>query len=74
MPSKSTKFQSEPKDKPSKAKNLAKVSSVLGIHHSVTLDGKLIVDPKEQLIIRKILKLRQSGISLRAIADELNHQ
>lgn len=38
------------------------------------LDGKLIVDPKEQLIIRKILKLRQSGISLRAIADELNHQ
>lgn len=38
------------------------------------LDGKLIVDPKEQLIIRKILKLRQSGMSLRAIADELNHQ
>ncbi|MGE3610486.1 MAG: recombinase family protein [Bacteriovoracaceae bacterium] len=38
------------------------------------LDGKLIIDPKEQLIIRKILKLRQSGMSLRAIADELNHQ
>lgn len=37
------------------------------------LDGKLIVDPKEQLIIRKIVKLRQSGMSLRAIADELNH-
>lgn len=38
------------------------------------LDGKLIVDPKEQLIIRKILKLRQSGMSLRAIAEELNNQ
>jgi len=38
------------------------------------LDGKLIVDPKEQLLIRKILKLRQSGISLRAIAEELNNQ
>ncbi len=38
------------------------------------LDGKLIIDPKEQLIIRKILKLRQSGMSLRAIANELNHQ
>ena len=38
------------------------------------LDGKLIVDPNEQLIIRKILKLRQSGMSLRAIADELNYQ
>ena len=38
------------------------------------LDGKLIVDPKEQATIRKIIKLRQSGMSLRAIADELNHQ
>jgi len=38
------------------------------------LDGKLIVDPKEQLIISKILKLRQSGMSLRAIAEELNGQ
>jgi DNA invertase Pin-like site-specific DNA recombinase len=38
------------------------------------LNGKLIVDPKEQVAIRKIIKLRQSGMSLRAIADELNHQ
>lgn len=38
------------------------------------LDGKLILDPKEQLIIRKILKLRQSGMFLRAIAQELNDQ
>jgi lambda repressor-like predicted transcriptional regulator len=38
------------------------------------LDGKLIVDPKEKVTIRKIIKLRQSGMSLRAIADELNHQ
>jgi hypothetical protein len=38
------------------------------------LDGKLIVDPKEQLTIRKIIKLRQSGMSLRAIVEELNDQ
>jgi hypothetical protein len=55
MPSKSTKFQSEPKDKPSKAKNLAKVSNVLGIHHSVTLtlmENSLLI-PKSNLSSEK---------------------
>ena len=35
------------------------------------LDGKLIVDPKEQLVIRKILKLHKEGRSSNAIAKEL---
>lgn len=38
------------------------------------LDGKLLVDPKEQIIVRKILKLHQSGMSGNAIAKELNRQ
>lgn len=38
------------------------------------LDGQLLIDPKEQIIVRKILKLHQSGISSNAIAKELNSQ
>ncbi|MCE3012681.1 MAG: recombinase family protein [Proteobacteria bacterium] len=38
------------------------------------LDGQLIIDPKEQIIVRKILKLHQSGLSGNAIARELNNQ
>lgn len=38
------------------------------------LDGQLVIDPKEQLIIRKILKLHHSGLSGIAIANELNMQ
>ena len=38
------------------------------------LDGQLLIDPKEQIIVRKILKLHQSGMSGNAIATELNHQ
>lgn len=38
------------------------------------LDGQLLVDPKEQIVVRKILKLHQSGMSGNAIANELNHQ
>ena len=38
------------------------------------LDGKLLLDPKEQIIVRKILKLHQSGLSGNAIAKELNRQ
>lgn len=38
------------------------------------LDGQIIIDPKEQIIVRKILKLHQSGMSGNAIATELNHQ
>lgn len=38
------------------------------------LDGQLIVDPKEQIIVRKIMKLHQSGLSGNAIAKELNRQ
>lgn len=38
------------------------------------LDGQLIIDPKEQIIVRKILKLHQSGLSGNAIAKELNRQ
>lgn len=38
------------------------------------LDGQLLIDPKEQIILRKILKLRQEGQTFQAIADELNHQ
>ncbi|WP_142409960.1 recombinase family protein [Bacteriovorax stolpii] len=37
------------------------------------LDGKLLIDPKEQIVLRKILKLRQAGQTFQAIADELNH-
>ena len=38
------------------------------------LDGQLLIDPKEQIIVRKIMKLHQSGLSGNAIAKELNHQ
>ncbi|MEZ4872695.1 MAG: recombinase family protein [Bdellovibrionales bacterium] len=38
------------------------------------LDGQLLIDPKEQIIVRKILKLHQSGMSGNAIATELNCQ
>lgn len=38
------------------------------------LDGQLLIDPKEQIIVRKILKLHQSGMSGNAIAFELNRQ
>jgi hypothetical protein len=38
------------------------------------LDGQLLVDPKEQIIVRKILKRHQSGLSGNAIARELNNQ
>lgn len=38
------------------------------------LDGQLLLDPKEQIIVRKILKLHQSGLSGNAIARELNNQ
>lgn len=36
------------------------------------LDGKLLMDPKEQVALRKILRLWNSGKSYQAIADELN--
>lgn len=36
------------------------------------LDGKLLIDPKEQITVRKILKLRHEGKTFQAIADELN--
>lgn len=36
------------------------------------LDGTLLMDPKEQIAIRKILNLWKSGKSYQAIADELN--
>ncbi len=38
------------------------------------LDGQLLIDPKEQIIVRKILKLHQSGLSGNAIARELDNQ
>ncbi|NUN06639.1 MAG: recombinase family protein, partial [Bdellovibrio sp.] len=38
------------------------------------LDGQLIIDPKEQIIVRKIMKLHQSGLSGNAITKELSHQ
>ncbi len=38
------------------------------------LDGKLVIDPKEHLVVRKIIKLHQKGRSMRAIAIELNGQ
>lgn len=36
------------------------------------LDGQLLIDPKEQIIVRKILKLNHSGLSGNAITKELN--
>jgi hypothetical protein len=36
------------------------------------LDGKLVIDPKEQIIVRQIIKLHQSGKSNQQIAGELN--
>lgn len=36
------------------------------------LDGKLLMDPKEQIALRKVLSLWKSGKSYQAIADELN--
>jgi hypothetical protein len=36
------------------------------------LDGKLVIDPKEHIIVRKILKLHQSGKSNQDIANTLN--
>ncbi|MFN7455475.1 MAG: recombinase family protein [Pseudobdellovibrionaceae bacterium] len=38
------------------------------------LDGQLLIDPKEQIIVRKILKLHKTGLSGNAIARELNNQ
>ncbi len=38
------------------------------------LDEQLVIDPKEQIALRKILKLHHSGKSNPAIADELNRQ
>lgn len=38
------------------------------------LDGQLLIDPKEQIIIRKIMKLHQSALSGNAITKELNRQ
>ena len=38
------------------------------------LDGQLLIDPKEQIIVRIILKFHQSGKSGNAIATELNNQ
>jgi hypothetical protein len=38
------------------------------------LDGQLVIDPKEHLIVRKIIKLHQSGKSNQSIANELNNQ
>ncbi len=38
------------------------------------LDNKLVIDPKEHLIVREILNLHKKGHSLRAIAEELNGQ
>ena len=36
------------------------------------LDGKLLMDPKEQIALRKIFSLWKSGKSYQAIASELN--
>jgi hypothetical protein len=38
------------------------------------LDGQLLLDPKEQIVVRKILKIHQSGLSENDIARELNNQ
>ncbi len=37
-------------------------------------DGKVVIDPKEQRVIREILKLHKSGISYNGIAKQLNNQ
>lgn len=36
------------------------------------LEGKLVVDPKEHLIVRKIISFHHKGYSMRAISRELN--
>lgn len=38
------------------------------------LEGKLLLDPREQIALRKILRLWKDGNSYQAIADELNYQ
>ncbi len=38
------------------------------------LDGKLIIDPKEYLIVLKVMKLYKSGKSSQSIAENLNDQ
>jgi len=38
------------------------------------LDGKMVLDPKEHLVVRKILNLWQSTKSVSAIATKLNDQ
>lgn len=38
----------------------------------IYFDGKLLLDPKEQLVIRKILKLCECGRNYQEIANELN--
>jgi DNA invertase Pin-like site-specific DNA recombinase len=38
------------------------------------LDGKLLMDPKEQIALRKILSLWKAGKSYQGIADELNNK
>lgn len=38
------------------------------------LEGKLLMDPKEQVALRKILNLWKAGMSYQAIADYLNNQ
>jgi hypothetical protein len=38
------------------------------------LEGKLLMDPKEQIALRKILKFGKDGKSYQAITDELNIQ
>ena len=38
------------------------------------LEGKLLMDPKEQIALRNILKLWKDGKSYQAIVDELNNQ
>jgi DNA invertase Pin-like site-specific DNA recombinase len=38
------------------------------------LDGQLVVDNKEQQIIRRIVEMKANGMSFRAIAKALNDQ
>jgi hypothetical protein len=38
------------------------------------LDGKIVVDPKEIKIVRKILALHQKGMSFNAISKWLNNE
>lgn len=38
----------------------------------IYFDGKLIPDPKEQLVLRKILKLRDLGKNYQVITNKLN--